>query len=218
MRIALATALAIAAASVAGCIWLVEAYHVDHFFGAERRTTFLFGELDSTGMYLLLSQIAAIALLAAVVIGLSLASRIAEKTLRRMTYAGLVAVLIIGIPLAGLHLLGAWLKSTAVYTEIEGATVDRDLVIREWSFLLAGGGDVFERDGSTLTLIGKTGADDGQAPFARGEYTAVEVAGVVTLEWVFDGPVKAHLVIGEPDLGPPSTYDGLYHFDGGSAP
>lgn len=210
MRIALTAALAVAAACVAGCIWLVLEYHVDHFFGTERRTTFLVGELDSSGLYLLLSQVAAVALLVAVLIGLRLAGRIPNVVPRRFTYAALAALLVIGIPMAGLHLFVTAMRHDGVYTEIQGAGVERDLVIREWSVLLAGGGDVFERNGSMLTLIGTTGVDDGGTPFARGDYSAVEAGGVITLEWKFNESVRSRLVIGDPAM-PPSPHDGLYH-------
>jgi ABC-type amino acid transport substrate-binding protein len=168
------------------------------------------GGLDSSGLFLILSAVASVALIACAIVALAETRRLAPKRARRAARVALAALLIVGVPLAGLQLLGAALRGAASYTTVEGPTIRKDLVVREWSFLLAGGAQLFERDGTVLTLIATMGIDDGALPFRQGNYTAVEVDGVITLEWEFAPGVWSTLVIGDAAL-PPSTHDGLYH-------
>jgi hypothetical protein len=90
----------------------------------------------------------------------------------------------------GLLVLGA-------YTEVEGDTHGRDLVVREWSFLLAGGGTVFERDGIWLTNLGTISTDDGYTPVSQGEYRIRPDVDAVVLEFPFEWgkPFTQQLVI-----------------------
>jgi len=217
MRIAFAVFLTITGFCVGVLVWLVLVFHTNHVFGPDRRTTFFINGFDSSRLYSLAALVAAVAAFVAVVLALILAGRITKTVYRRTVRIALSAVMVVGVPVAGFNLLGTAIDAGAAYTEIDGPTLNRDLVIREWSLLLAGGGHVFERDGSMLTLLGETGADDGFAPFARGDYTATEVDGIVTLEWSFDGPTRAHLVIGPAGLTPP-THDGLHHYVVDSVP
>lgn len=60
-----------------------------------------------------------------------------------------------------------------------------EIVIKEWSYLLGSGADVyFKRDGGKEVLLGKlSGGDNGYCPFRDGKYTANIDNGVLTLEW-----------------------------------
>jgi len=217
MRIAFAVFLTITGFCVGVLVWLVLAFHTNHVFGPDRRTTFFINGFDSSRLYSLTALVATVAAFVAVVLALILAGRITKTAYRRTVRIALSAVVVVGVPVAGFNLLGTAIDAGAAYTEIDGPTLDRDLVIREWSLLFAGGGDVFEREGSMLTLIGKTGADDGATPFARGEYTATEVDGTVTLEWPFTDTSLGRLVIGPAGVIPP-THDGLYRYETMSTP
>jgi hypothetical protein len=92
------------------------------------------------------------------------------------------------------------------YTEVEGGAHGRDLVVREWSFLLAGGGTVFERDGIWLTALGRISTDDGYMPFSEGDYRIRPDTDAVVLEFPFEWgkPFTHQLVIpdgSQPELG-----------------
>lgn len=78
---------------------------------------------------------------------------------------------------------------TWTYTPLDGETGGRDLIVREWSFLLAGGGELLERDGIWLTRVGVIRFDDGTMPFAHGEYEVSSDHGEVTIDWMFDSGV-----------------------------
>ncbi len=64
---------------------------------------------------------------------------------------------------------------------------DDFIVIKEWSFLLGGGADVyFEDSNGTQTFIGKTsGTDDGYKPFKHGEYELTWGDNSVTISYDF---------------------------------
>lgn len=72
--------------------------------------------------------------------------------------------------------------------EIEDGNAD--IVIKEWTFLLGSGAEVYYHCDNEMILLGKTtGADDGFCPFKEGLYD-VEVEGdTVTVKWCFD-PAK----------------------------
>ena len=201
MRRSLTVSLITASLAIAGCIWLTVAVHVNEPFGGERTTSFLWAGLDPERVYLILAAIAAVALFVAVLSGMSLAGRIPRAAPRRSLLAGLWVALIVGTPLALLHLVAAFFASDTSYTEIEGSA--RDLVVREWSFLYAGGGDVFERSGNTLTLVGSMMTDDGYMPFDEGTYRVEEAGGVTTLHWPMhsEGPIDM-----ETELAPTSLH------------
>jgi hypothetical protein len=210
MRIALYVALGVLGAALAGCAWLAAAFPGEHSFWPGDRTTFLFAGAGASGWFRYLLLVASLAVTAATIAALTLLSRVTSKIFRIVARVCLVVVLVVGIPIGGFVFMFFATTGSGVYTEVQGATLHRQLVVREWSFLLGGGGDVYERDGSTLRLIATTGADDGYSPFAAGNYTASEVGGVVTLEWAFASDVPAYVIIGA--LGEADTYDGLYHF------
>lgn len=210
MRVAFAIFLTITGFCVGVLVWLVLAFHANRRFGASRPTTFLVNGFDSSSLYSLAALVAAMAAFIAVVLALILAGRISKTVYRRTVRTALSALLIVGTPIAALNVFGTAIDSDATYTAIDGPGLHRDLVIREWSLLIAGGGHVFERDGSMLTLLGEIKADDASYPFASGEYTATEVNGTITLEWKFGDTAHRRLVIGPPGFTPP-TNDGLYN-------
>ncbi len=69
---------------------------------------------------------------------------------------------------------------------IDMETRDAQLVIREWSFLLGSGAEVYYREnGKYLHLGNCTGADDGYTPFAGGLYEIIEYSNAIHIRWFF---------------------------------
>lgn len=68
---------------------------------------------------------------------------------------------------------------------------EEKLIIKEWSFLLGSGADVYYQRGSQKpVLLGKTGgADDGACPFSLGQYEITRDGNAVTVKWRFDADV-----------------------------
>lgn len=61
-----------------------------------------------------------------------------------------------------------------------------ELVIREWSFLMGSGAEIYYRQDGEMTLLGKTnGGDDGYCPFADGKYSVFVDGETVLIKWVF---------------------------------
>lgn len=62
------------------------------------------------------------------------------------------------------------------------------VVIKEWSFLLGSGADVYYRKGEEdPVLLGTTsGADDGFCPFENGLYEITKEGNTVRVSWCFD--------------------------------
>lgn len=62
------------------------------------------------------------------------------------------------------------------------------IIIREWSFLLGSGAEVyFQKNGTDPVLLGKTtGGDDGFCPFKEGLYEVSQDGNSVTVKWCFD--------------------------------
>lgn len=66
---------------------------------------------------------------------------------------------------------------------------DAEIVIREWSFLLGSGAEVYYRENGKETKLGTTGgADDGYCPFAAGKYEFTQDGNTITLKWFFNTP------------------------------
>ena len=61
------------------------------------------------------------------------------------------------------------------------------LVIKEWSFLLGSGAEVYyQKDGAEPVLLGKTtGGDDGFCPFKEGLYEITQDGDTLTVRWCF---------------------------------
>lgn len=61
------------------------------------------------------------------------------------------------------------------------------LVIKEWSFLLGSGAEVYyQKDGAEPVLLGKTtGGDDGFCPFIEGLYEITQDGDALTVRWCF---------------------------------
>ena len=70
--------------------------------------------------------------------------------------------------------------------ELDGST--EKLIIKEWSFLLGSGAEVYyQREDQKPVFLGKTsGADDGFCPFAAGKYEITRNGNAVTLKWYFN--------------------------------
>ncbi len=62
---------------------------------------------------------------------------------------------------------------------------DGELVIKEWSFLMGSGAEIYYRSAGEMVLLGKTaGADDGYCPFADGKYSISEDGNTITVRWL----------------------------------
>lgn len=64
---------------------------------------------------------------------------------------------------------------------------DERLIIREWSFLLGSGAEVYyQRGDQDPVLLGQTGGgDDGACPFSMGQYEIVREGDTVLIKWLF---------------------------------
>ncbi len=59
-----------------------------------------------------------------------------------------------------------------------------EAIIREWSYLLGSGAEVYYRDADEETLLGKLlGGDDGFCPFKEGLYSVSVEDNQLTIEW-----------------------------------
>ncbi|MBO5648551.1 MAG: hypothetical protein J6S76_01395 [Clostridia bacterium] len=65
------------------------------------------------------------------------------------------------------------------------------LIIKEWSFLLGSGADIYYqiRDARPILLGTTTGGDDGACPFSLGQYEVIHDGSTVTLRWRFSGNI-----------------------------
>lgn len=65
---------------------------------------------------------------------------------------------------------------------------DETLVIKEWTFLLSSGAEIYLQKDNRLILLGETdGADDGYCPFADGKYQIINNKdGTITVKWLFN--------------------------------
>ena len=66
-------------------------------------------------------------------------------------------------------------------------SADEKLIIREWSFLLGSGAEVYyQRENQRPFFLGQTGGgDDGACPFSLGQYEIVREGNTVTIKWLF---------------------------------
>lgn len=61
-----------------------------------------------------------------------------------------------------------------------------ELIIREWTYLLGSGVELYYRKDGKMTPIGQTGGgDDGFCPFAAGMYEIDIQGDVLTVKWAF---------------------------------
>ena len=59
-----------------------------------------------------------------------------------------------------------------------------EIIIREWSFLLGSGAEVYYKNDTTEVLLGTLpGGDDGFCPFKEGQYAVTVQDNQVTIEW-----------------------------------
>jgi hypothetical protein len=170
------------AAVVAAGVWIAVGVLFPRTWGCPAVVTYRVGVLDAAWTQVIAVMVVAVAAIVACAAGAALAAR-RDRT-GVMTALGFLAV---GGVLALLptFVMAATFTRTWVYTQVEGDTGGRDLLVREWSFLMAGGGEILERDGAMLTRIGTTASDDGHAPFAAGAYTVTRDRDAVSLYWAF---------------------------------
>ncbi len=59
-----------------------------------------------------------------------------------------------------------------------------EIIIKEWSYLLGSGAEIYFKDGSDEILLGNLlGGDDGFCPFKEGLYSVEVDNGELTIEW-----------------------------------
>lgn len=69
-----------------------------------------------------------------------------------------------------------------IYIPLE--THQAEIIIKEWSFLMGSGAEVYYKNDSTEILLGKLlGGDDGFRPFKEGLYTVAVDSNQLTIEW-----------------------------------
>ncbi len=67
---------------------------------------------------------------------------------------------------------------------IQSAEHDAEIVIKEWSFLLGSGAEIYYRVDTEETLLGKLqGGDNGFCPFKEGMYNVSFNGDEITVEW-----------------------------------
>ena len=72
--------------------------------------------------------------------------------------------------------------------DIEYKLIENDgvLIIKEWTFMLGSGAEIYYKNGGKTTLLGNTtGADNGFCPFAEGMYEITESGNTVCVSWCF---------------------------------
>lgn len=70
---------------------------------------------------------------------------------------------------------------------------DRDavIIVREWSFLLGSGAEIYyEKDGKTTQLGQTSGGDDGYCPIEDGKWSYSVEGNTFTIKWAFMGSDK----------------------------
>jgi hypothetical protein len=150
--------------------------------------TYRVGAIDAAWTQVIAVMVIVVAAIVAAIAGAVLAAR-QDRTgvltaLGFLAFGGVLALFPVVV-------IAATFTRTWAYTEVEGDTGGRDLVVREWALLLAGDGEILERDGALLTRIGTTGSDDGYAPFAAGTYAVTRDGDAVTLRWAYYGDQAA---------------------------
>jgi hypothetical protein len=204
MRVLLIGCAAVAA--VAAGVWIAVGALFPRTWECPAVVTYRVGALDAAWTQVIAVMVVAVAAIGASAAGAALAAR-RDRT-RVMTALGFLAVGGV-LALLPVFAIAATFTRTWVYTQVEGDTGGRELLVREWSFLMAGGGEILERDGAMLTRIGTTASDDGYAPFAAGAYTVSRDGDAVSLHWAFHADQAARNAVvtlplqGEPADGAP---------------
>lgn len=100
---------------------------------------------------------------------------------KRMVLVGILLCVMLSL------LCGCGVSAREYNEDIVVELEDRDgvLVIREWSFLMGSGAEVYYEYGwrKPILLGQTTGADDGYCPFEAGEYRIAQKGGVVDISW-----------------------------------
>ena len=191
-----------AAALLAAGAWLAIGKFFPRTWRCPAVVTYQIGDLDAAWSQVIAVMVIAVAAVAASAAGAVLAARRGRNGV--MTALGFLTVGGV-LALFPVLVIAATFTRTWAYTEVEGDTGGRDLVVREWAFLLAGDGEILERDGALLTRIGTTGSDDGYMPFAAGAYTVTRDGDAVTLRWAFHaGKAAQDPVVTLPRQGEPA--------------
>lgn len=68
-----------------------------------------------------------------------------------------------------------------------------EIIIREWTFLLGSGAEIYYKNGGKNILLGQLqGGDDGYCPFKEGLYEVTVDDGKLTIEWCTYDRAREH--------------------------
>ena len=105
-----------------------------------------------------------------------------NRTKRIIALIAVVTCLII------ILIVGACDSGREYYDDIHITLQDssEEIIIKEWSYLLGSGAEVYYKKGGKLILLGETtGGDDGFCPFKEGLYEVIQNDNSVTVKWCF---------------------------------
>ncbi len=72
-------------------------------------------------------------------------------------------------------------------------TQQGEIIIKEWTFLLGSGAEIYYKNGGKNILLGQLqGGDDGYCPFKEGLYEVSEDDGIFTIEWCTYDRAREH--------------------------
>jgi hypothetical protein len=172
-------------AIVAGTICLVTVLGFDALQPIRyQRVSFLVASIDPNGTFAFALGLFSIALCGMLITAWWRARKRASRIL-----LGLVAMLVPLVALPACALAGFLAFFAGSYTEIPASAAGRELVVREYGVLFAGGAHVYERDGVVLRWIARLPpAGDTYQPFGRGDFDVIRSGDHVVLRWQTEDP------------------------------
>lgn len=103
-----------------------------------------------------------------------------SKIGKKKALIAVVCCLIISFIFGGCGLDREYYDDIHIRLETYGA----EIIIREWSFLMGSGAEIYYKDGDEEILLGQTpGGDDGFCPFKEGLYSIEVNDNKLTIEW-----------------------------------
>lgn len=156
--------VALIAGAILGSATVVLAALLSISTASDGATSVLIGTLDS-------DRLGGLALIAA---WGALAAGLCVIPVPRAWLLLLVPARIAAVGATGLAGIAWILTSSATVVPLVAAGCETGYVVEEESFLLAGWGTVYRRDGLLVTIADEFTADDGYHPFADGAYTVVD--------------------------------------------
>ena len=137
--------------------------------------------VDTQRVVGLLTLLAAVLLLLAIVFWTTQLRRSGLKTAVKVITG--VLILVASIATVG----WVFFDGDRNYTAVLVAGRETGVVAYEQSFLLGGSGELYQRDGLVLRPLGSFAADDGYQPIRTGDYDATWLGSSLTVHYGFDG-------------------------------